>query len=69
MSTTTTYPIRRMQMSEREAGERGCPAAFTPNAEGFCAGSLCMAWRWVGKEEPDTEPRGFCGLSPHFPSR
>jgi len=29
----------------------------------YCAGSACVAWRWIN---PDSEaPEGFCGLAGH----
>ncbi len=66
---TTEYKITPMRVTEAQADDRMCPLSQDPSAASNCQGSRCMAWRWVGKEEPGTEPVGFCGMSPHFPSR
>ena len=57
-----------MRMLEADAHSRLCPMAFSHPAT-TCSGSHCMAWRWVGKPEPDKPSEGFCGMSTHFPSR
>ena len=62
-----TRPDRPMQMSESEACHRLCPQGLSEERK--CRGAYCMAWRWVGKAMEGQESRGFCGMSPHFPSR
>lgn len=61
---------RPMQMTEADAHYRHCPVALVPGvAPRACLGSQCMAWRWVGKEDPAKESKGFCGMCAQFPSR
>lgn len=56
---------KAMRMTEKEARDRLCPMRIQNTSVGSpCAGSKCMAWRWVGKDTIT----GFCGLCPQFPS-
>lgn len=59
-----------MRITEEEAKKRVCPLLRpTGISSPHCCGSLCLAWRWVGKGEGPDADKGFCGMSPHFPSR
>lgn len=65
-------PVQRpMRVTDVEAQRRVCPMALTSSDYGLslCRGSECMAWRWVGKGEGPEANLGFCGMTPHFPSR
>ncbi|MFH2073970.1 MAG: hypothetical protein ABIJ57_01295 [Pseudomonadota bacterium] len=43
-----------MMVSEAEAKRKWCPVS---PGSGKCMGSMCMAWRQVGKDE------GYCGMA------
>lgn len=59
-----------MRITEEEAKKRVCPLSRDEYGSWkHCLGSGCMAWRWVGKGEGPDADKGFCGMSPHFPSR
>lgn len=69
MTNTIEAPTQSMRVTEAEACHRVCPMSVTPDDYENCRGSLCMAWRWVGKGVGPEATLGFCGMSPHFPSR
>lgn len=59
-----------MRTTEEDAKQRACP--YSMGADSLwspCIGSCCMAWRWVGKEDPNKPSEGFCGMAVQFPSR
>jgi hypothetical protein len=51
--------------TEDEALKKLCPMAMgSRETDGnLCQGSRCMAWRWDGRENPDGEKTGYCGLA------
>lgn len=50
-----------MRLTEEEAKEKMCPMARHETQDDNCAGSKCMAWRWV--HNVIHKEVGYCGLA------
>lgn len=50
-----------MLKTQKEVIEMICPETMGSDNLENCAGSRCMAWRWLGGYRDKTDAVGYCG--------